>query len=77
LQQHIESESRVLPITQSIAQSRATAVIFIASLILHFLKKCKEMQLDFRQNRTVIPPLTFNDNNVGKGFRVQTIGLMD
>jgi hypothetical protein len=28
------------------------------------LKKCKEMQLDFRQNRTVIPPLTFNDTTL-------------
>jgi hypothetical protein len=31
-QQHIDNKSRVLPITQSCAQSRATAVIFIASL---------------------------------------------
>jgi hypothetical protein len=32
LQQHIDNESRVLPFTQSWAQSRETAFVFIASL---------------------------------------------
>ena len=39
------------------------------------LKKCKEMQLDFRQNRTVIPPLTFNDTTLERVSAFKLLGL--
>ena len=39
------------------------------------LKKCKEMQSDFRQNRTVIPPLTFNDTTLERVSAFKLLGL--
>jgi hypothetical protein len=39
------------------------------------LKKCKEMQLDFRQNRTVIQPLTFNDTTLERVSAFKLLGL--
>ena len=39
------------------------------------LKKCKEMQFDFRQNRTVIPPLTFNDTTLERISAFKLLGL--
>ena len=39
------------------------------------LKKCKEILLDFRQNRTVIPPLTFNDTTLERVSAFKLLGL--
>lgn len=39
------------------------------------IKKCKEMQLDFRKNKTVIPALAFNDITLERVSSFKLLGL--
>ena len=39
------------------------------------LKKCKEMQIDFRKNKTIIPQLEIENNLLAKVTSYKLLGL--
>ena len=39
------------------------------------LKKCKEMHLDFRRHRTIIPPITVNDETLERVSSFKRLGM--